>query len=60
MILRLATMHENGFVRAKSFTFNGTCRYFHGSEESCTAPVGPEEYRARFLAALGMTVLVNR
>jgi hypothetical protein len=30
MILRLATLHENGLRGAKSFTFNKSFRHFHG------------------------------
>jgi hypothetical protein len=47
MILRLATLHENGSVGAKSFTFNATFRYFHGSR-SCPAADGhPETMKMR-------------
>jgi hypothetical protein len=34
MILRLATVHENGVLGVKSFTFNESFRHFHGSEGS--------------------------
>jgi hypothetical protein len=34
MILWLTTLHENGLLGDKSFTFNESFRHFHGSEES--------------------------
>jgi hypothetical protein len=46
MIFGLTTLHENGLLGDKSFTFNESFRHSHGSEES-----RPEYFRdnARFL-----------
>jgi hypothetical protein len=53
MILRLATLHENGFVRAKSFTFNGIFRYFHGSRSCPSADGHPETMKMAAVAVVG-------
>jgi hypothetical protein len=46
MILWLTTVHEDGSLGDKSFTFNENLRHFHGSEESRKSLT----FRARFLS----------
>jgi hypothetical protein len=53
MILRLTTLHENGSVEAKSFIFNGTFRYFHGSRSCPSAGGHPETMKMAAVPVVG-------